>query len=403
MSARAITYLPTLATEQAAAMSRNKKTALITQLLSLVIFLDTMLIHLLCFSDPFNDIEKLLLWVEACLVMAYYRKIFKPLIRYITRLQLSGRVRRPIQRRRYADPSAVFVHVLRLKLYNAYCVFQKRHDWWIAVFQGVIHENNNLMNFSTRSLPEILAESVLMSTIPTPSMRNPASIGNWLCSLPRTSSRVPNYQRLYDIRLDREEIYQRWNLNSDHEVARSGSVACVSAVLFDQTRFGPGQQRVINGIVGSFRRSFHHNVSQICGYTELECRALPANHPDKAQVENELPMVKKQAILGLDMNILGPPTNAVLDEFRQRAIGLAYSGQTFALKARCYACRLIYPFAWPQGAQHVVLNRDKDLETVAELDLKRIGANCGCCGEALSFVQAMWHIKQGDALMHIYP
>ncbi|KAI4267201.1 MAG: hypothetical protein L6R35_006873, partial [Caloplaca aegaea] len=381
-----------------------------------------------------------LLWVEACLVMAYYRKIFKPLIRYMTRLQLSGRVRRPIQRRRYADPSAVFVHVLRLKLYNAYCVFQKRHDWWIAVFQGVIHENSNLMNFSTRSLPEILAESVLMSTIPTPtSMRNPASIGNWLCSLPVTSSRVPNYQRLYDIRLDREEIYQRWNLNSDHEVARSGSVACVSAVWIEgylatgstlikwgdelatlrvgrgtltlrdwfreqrQTRFGPGQQRVINGIVGSFRRSFHFNVSQICGYTELECRALPANHADKERVENELPMVKKQAILGLDMNILGPPTNAVLDEFRQRAIGLAYSGQTFALKPRCYACRLIYPFAWPQGAQHVVLNRDKDLETVAELDLKRTGANGGCCGEALSFVQAMWHIKQGNALMHIYP
>ncbi|KAL9021488.1 MAG: hypothetical protein Q9185_001281 [Variospora sp. 1 TL-2023] len=236
--------------------------------------------------------------------MAYYRKIFKPLIRYMTRLQLSGRVRNPIQGRRYADPSAVFAHVLRLKLYNAYCVFQKRHDWWIAVFQGVIHENSNLMNFSTRSLPEILAESLLMSTIPTPSM---------------------------------------------------------------------------------------------------QCRALPADHPDKERVKNELPMVKKQAILGLDMNILGPPTNAVLDEFRQRAIGLAYSGQTFALKPRCYACRLIYPFAWPQGAQHVVLNRDKDLETVAELDLNRIGAKCGCCGEALSFVQAMWHIKQGGALMHIYP
>ncbi|KAL8650967.1 MAG: hypothetical protein Q9210_003511 [Variospora velana] len=446
MPSSAISFLPALDISQVARMKVKQKAALITQLTFLIIFMETMLIDLVCFSDP-DSIDMM---------------IFKPVIQYLVNLNISGPVHNPLQGSLYyIDPEDVDFGAIRNSLYRLFGVFHKRLDLWTDVFEGTIDIDSNLVDFTTRPLSEIVMEAILMSSVPDSSRRTRETMGrltidyNITGSLENATSLTPKEGAfLHGERLDRTEVFARHNLNPSHNLLRMGSVACVSAVckfafakgpsayvtgngtrgirgilatgstlikwgyelgslrigrgtitLHEwfrqqrQTRFASDMQDLLNRLVGRYRTVYHQRVKQDCNYTELEWRALPGGQTKKS-VKPRLEASKPRAVLGLNASIFNQQVNAILGHFQERSIGLAFSGHAFAMKPRCYACQVLYPFAWPHDARHITL-AVKDTDSVAELDLNRLGGPCGCCAEALSFVEAMWHIGEGPGLLQV--
>ncbi|KAL8763145.1 MAG: hypothetical protein Q9184_000990 [Pyrenodesmia sp. 2 TL-2023] len=166
-------------------------------------------------------------------------------------------------------------------------------------------------------------------------------------------------------------------------------------------RPGAEQQQLLNFVVGRYRKAYDDKLRQLCGHSELEYSLLPPASQEKKRVKEIFQDCKRRAITGLDGRVLGEEANKIIDYYREHAVGLAYSGQTFAIQARCHACGVIYPFAWPQGASHVKLGSE-EWKKVAELDPGRRSAPCGCCGEALSYVGGMWVIGKGVELLKVY-
>lgn len=134
------------------------------------------------------------------------------------------------------------------------------------------------------------------------------------------------------------------------------------------------------------------------GYTERDWVALPHGR-EKADLKKELRPAKTRAVNNLGKDILGTAGNAIIDKFTRQATGLAYSGQTFAIKARCPACKLLYRFRWPAGAPPDEAPED---QAVAEVDVNRAEAPCGCCAEALPFIEGVWMLGTEKELLALF-
>ncbi|KAL8828491.1 MAG: hypothetical protein Q9170_006581 [Blastenia crenularia] len=143
-----------------------------------------------------------------------------------------------------------------------------------------------------------------------------------------------------------------------------------------QKRFDDRRQALVNVLVGLYRAHVGEVIKTRTRYTEAEILEMKSD----SELRKGLQKIKEKAALERFENL---PERLKSDDFRKLGVfGQAYEGQSLQLKAKCPACAAIYPF--PEAAAVT----QSQWRVIGELDPKKAGSvYCGCCAEAICFVE----------------